>query len=949
LKKASRSLAIICCIMMIFQMFAFVPAVSASELAEVTYELATTVEAGEKYIIVSNGYALTNKVANVSTAYGGVSLASTPVTVADGKITSEVTDDMIWDFAEGTSALAGPYTTGFFITNGDSKFLSRASSGNSGVAPLNTSTYDATNVESKPHYCYWAFEDISADGTIKSMFLFSSNSSDYVFFLRGAAAGFDCPGVPQSSMASSLANYTVQLYKVTVSDPGPIDPPPAAITTYELSSTVEVGGKYIIVSNGYALTNKVANVSTAYGGVSLASTPVTVADGKITSEVADDMIWDFAEGTSALAGPYTTGFFITNGDSKFLSRASSGNSGVAPLNTSTYDATNVESKPHYCYWAFEDISEDGTIKSMFLFSSNSSDYVFFLRGAAAGFDCPGVPQSSMASSLANYPVQLYKVTESSEPGEPGEPGEEPGEPGDSEILHQLLFMSDLHSDLNGSIPNFTNLRAILPLLKAENLNPEVISFGGDYIYDDMAYMVNWENVYSILVDVLSTTYPDAAYVFTTGNHDKEVNGGISEADFKRIFGFDRVGVSYVGDDYEIFHIGAQGNTSGVDKEMFYEADIQALDTYLASRVGSGKVIFIQTHWPLHRAYNWSWRNIQNADKMIDTMNKYGDDLDIVFLWGHNHYTDTNRHTIRQRGDSITYAEGQSKTIKFTYANVGCMNDFYPTQKPYKETTVGPGVCLSVTILNDKLVFTYNRLTDALAGNPVLTHDANITISGVPYTNPAVVEIPLLNPFGGEEPSDETTVFIEGTEQVKPGDEFTLNVILNNSVEGIYAGDIILNFDDSIFELKSCDPADNPDMFFYITHDQPGIVRVIFATKGIAVNEGRVPLFSVDFIANDDAAGNSGSFTFAKADFGIMPGGQKYSATSTGIDILVEETWTAGDVNRDGVINLGDLAICVYYYMVSDGDPNWSIAKSADVNNDGVIDILDLTFIAQLIS
>ncbi|NLX64232.1 MAG: hypothetical protein GX022_05585 [Clostridiaceae bacterium] len=712
----------------------------------------------------------------------------------------------------------------------------------------------------------------------------------------------------------------------------------SAEVTYELATTVEAGEKYIIVSNGYALTNKVANVSTAYGGISLASTPVTVADGKIISEVTDDMIWDFAEGTSALAGPYTTGFFITNGDSKFLSRASSGNSGVAPLNTSTYDASNVESKPHYCYWAFEDISDDGTIKSMFLFSSNPSDYVFFLRGAAAGFDCPGVPQSNMASSLANYPVQLYKVTEAGEPGEPG----------DSEILHQLLFMSDTHSDLTGSVPNFTNLRAILPLLKAENFSPEVISFGGDYIMDDMAYLVNWENVYSILIDVLSTTYPEAAYVFTTGNHDKEVNGGISEADFKRIFGFDRVGVSYVGDDYEIFHIGAQGNTSGVDKEFFYEDDIQALDTYLASKVGSGKVIFIQTHWPLHRAYNWSWRNITNADKMIDTLNKYGDDLDIVFLWGHNHYTDTNRHTIKYRGDSILYADGQSKTIKFTYANVGCMNDFYPTQKPYKETNVGPGVCLSVSILKDKLVFTYNRLTGANTDNPVLTHDANITISGTLYTNPAVVEILLLNPIGGEEPSDETTVFIEGTEQVKAGDEFTLIVILNNSIEGVYAGDIILNYDDSLFELKSCDPAGNPDMFFYIKHDQPGIIRVIFATQGIAVKEGRIPLFNVDFIAKDDAAGKSGSFTITKADFGIMPGGQKYSATNTGIDIFVEETWTVGDVNRDGVINLGDLAICVYYYMVSEGDPNWSIAKSADVNNDGVIDILDLTFIAQLV-
>ena len=63
MKKVTRFWAILCCIAMIIQMFTIVPAVAASESAEVTYELSTTVEAGEKYIIVSNGYALTNKVA----------------------------------------------------------------------------------------------------------------------------------------------------------------------------------------------------------------------------------------------------------------------------------------------------------------------------------------------------------------------------------------------------------------------------------------------------------------------------------------------------------------------------------------------------------------------------------------------------------------------------------------------------------------------------------------------------------------------------------------------------------------------------------------------------------------------------------------------------------------------------------------------------------------------
>ncbi|NLK86032.1 MAG: hypothetical protein GX279_00880 [Clostridiaceae bacterium] len=465
--------------------------------------------------------------------------------------------------------------------------------------------------------------------------------------------------------------------------------------------------------------------------------------------------------------------------------------------------------------------------------------------------------------------------------------------------------------------------------------------------DDKAYLVDWEDVYSTLTGILSMTYPDTEYVFTTGNHDKETDGGISDAEFKRIFGFERVGVSCATDEYEIFHIGAQGNTSGVDKEIFYESDIQALDTYLAGKVGSGKVIFIQTHWPLHRAYNWRWRNITNASILIDTLNRYGDDLDIVYLWGHNHYTDVNRHTIKHPGDYLIYANGSSKAIKFTYANVGCMNDFYPTQQSSKETTIGPGVCLSVNIFNDKLVFTYNRLTGGDTSNPVLTHDASITISGTSYWNPAVTEIALRNPFDGQV-SDGLTVFIEGTQQVKPGDEFTLNVMLDNLIEGVYAGDIILNYDDSLFELKSCDETGDPVKIISTEKEQPGRVRVLLATEGTAMNEGKVPLLNLDFTAKDTVAGESGSFTITKADFGIMPGGLVYSASSTGIDIPVEELWKPGDTNKDGVINVVDLAFGAYYYQASEGDPNWSFAQSADINNDGVINIVDLAFIAQLI-
>jgi lysophospholipase L1-like esterase/uncharacterized protein YjdB len=54
----------------------------------------------------------------------------------------------------------------------------------------------------------------------------------------------------------------------------------------------------------------------------------------------------------------------------------------------------------------------------------------------------------------------------------------------------------------------------------------------------------------------------------------------------------------------------------------------------------------------------------------------------------------------------------------------------------------------------------------------------------------------------------------------------------------------------------------------------------------------------------------------------------------------------GDLNDDGTVDVGDLAIAAYYYMAKEGDPNWNEAKIADVDGDNDVDIIDLASIAK---
>ena len=332
--------------------------------------------------------------------------------------------------------------------------------------------------------------------------------------------------------------------------------------------------------------------------------------------------------------------------------------------------------------------------------------------------------------------------------------------------YDVVFLSDLHNGTGG----YNGLRQMMDELKAEGQNPRVLSHGGDYVEDGKGGTVNWETqVYSVINGIETDAFPSAATIYTMGNHDWESasNGGGNEtlgvpkeekeAEFKRIFGYDRAGLAYMDDELEIYFIGAQNETGpGGGGENFDDEDIEAFGVYLASRAGSGKVVFLQTHWPAHGGFNFRQRTVGNADKLIDTINKYADAVDVVMVWGHNHYEDTMRYEVKRPGDEIMYSadigkssfgnpvEPKSKEIKFTYVNCGCMNDMWYRQSGHNDTTVddnwrGPSACLSVAVDTDTITFTYNRIRKD-NGVWTFSHNADIDIHGKVYEHPATVTV-----------------------------------------------------------------------------------------------------------------------------------------------------------------------------------------------------------------
>jgi len=157
----------------------------------------------------------------------------------------------------------------------------------------------------------------------------------------------------------------------------------------------------------------------------------------------------------------------------------------------------------------------------------------------------------------------------------------------------------------------------------------------------------------------------------------------------------------------IFNLGATDVTYGEYYSMFRDEDLAKLARFLDKIDGSGKLIVINSHWPLHYAYNSGDREVENAGSVIDLLNRYADRNDILFVWGHNHLGDSSMLTARAAGETIICdkAETVKRTLKFTYANAGAM-------------TKGTGLLVSFD--NARLRLTYYSLPaadapDALVG------------------------------------------------------------------------------------------------------------------------------------------------------------------------------------------------------------------------------------------
>ena len=157
-------------------------------------------------------------------------------------------------------------------------------------------------------------------------------------------------------------------------------------------------------------------------------------------------------------------------------------------------------------------------------------------------------------------------------------------------------------------------------------------------------------------------------------------------------------------------------------------------------------------------------------------------------------------------------------------------------------------------------------------------------------------------------------------------------------------DIVLTFDGEVFEFVDAEAAAEGTEIIDTILLEEGKVRVIAVNSDGFNGDVEVDNF---ILSPKDIDTDVYTDISINAMLGKAPSGDVLNVEGSLKSVRVAVTDPA-DVNRDGVINVGDLAIVVYYNTKNSDSDDWLEARIADVNNNGVIDILDIAYVASRI-
>ena len=321
----------------------------------------------------------------------------------------------------------------------------------------------------------------------------------------------------------------------------------------------------------------------------------------------------------------------------------------------------------------------------------------------------------------------------------------------NQMLATVFAASDFQPKVSGSSPvepdietGKATLNAIIDAMQADGYtNVDGALIAGDYTAisgqdNTTPSNAGLDAVYSVLTSQWPTLNENNS-VFVQGNHDS--NAYLTANSYLDPSGANdqsEYGVYVIHEDDFPFKSGASNDTSGA----ITQATAAALESYLENKVANkyGKPVFVVSHVPLHYSYRTMKSNTLDnvwAQYIFDVLNKYGKQLNIFFLFGHNHSNDYDSYV---GGSAIYMTEGDKllvpnlgsgsafteHTLNFTYMNTGYLG--------YEETDTDVGLSSTVfSIYGDRVEIKRYGYSDS---HPNTVSQVNLKDTGLAGANDA---------------------------------------------------------------------------------------------------------------------------------------------------------------------------------------------------------------------
>lgn len=190
------------------------------------------------------------------------------------------------------------------------------------------------------------------------------------------------------------------------------------------------------------------------------------------------------------------------------------------------------------------------------------------------------------------------------------------------------------------------------------------------------------------------------------------------------------------------------------------------------------------------------------------------------------------------------------------------------------------------------------------------------------------------------------------EKVAPGETFSVKYGVSNVKKAVYAQDITFEFDPAVLEYVPGSLQSLLEGVIIVNEPNettPGKLRVLLASLG-----SQYPITEdTEIVELSFKAANVGQSTDAVISIiqGTLSNDEGEEANVTPVSLTIQikvETEVSGDVNGDGKVSVGDLAMIAAKYGMDSSSPDWDKVKHLDIDGSGAIDVADLSIVAKMI-